>query len=113
MKPEPAWWAQARLLKYESVRTPERPQGAKVRRSNREIATLLGKSLSAVYIALNKKSRDRKNRRMRESGYSKEYWYRRKLADTSTESISYARLPPEERARRNAHRGKRSGAPQP
>jgi hypothetical protein len=91
--PEPAWWAEARLL---------RPTTCK-----KQIAIILGKSYSAVLIALNPKTRARKNRQARESGYNKEYWQKLKLRDTSTELPKAPRLSPQERVRRNAENAKR------
>jgi hypothetical protein len=94
--PEPAWWAEARLLRPTT--------------SAKQIAIMFGKSYSAVFIALNPKSRARKNRQARESGYNKEYWQKLKLRDTSTELPKAPRLSPQERARRNAENTKRREA---
>jgi hypothetical protein len=91
--PEPAWWSEARRLRPTTTMT--------------DIADVLGKSYSAVSIALNPKARARKNRQARDSGYNKEYWQKLKLRDTSTETTKAPRLGPQERARRNAENAKR------
>lgn len=94
--PEPAWWAEARLLRSTTTA--------------KQIAVILGKSYSAVLIALNPKARARKNRQSRESGYNKEYWQKLKFRDNSTEIPKAPRLSPQERARRNAENAKRREA---
>lgn len=112
-KPEPDWWPLARKLKYKSVRIKGGGRNAvrKVRRPNKEIAAVVGKSPYAVLMALNPTKRKARLRRARERGDNKKYWFLRKLRDASTELPKYQRLSKQERDARNAQYAKRRANP--